>query len=103
MIRVTRCLSCDKVVQVTDTTCPLCGSDKLHDNRRAVRVASGCGWYLVCSFAAFALAAIFIVEPIRRAQGWAASKPALDLSALSAGLIGLIAFVFQTLRSDSTQ
>jgi hypothetical protein len=87
---------------VSDDKCPLCGSANLHDNRGAVSFASGCGWYIICSCAAFALAAIFIVEPIRRSQGWAASKPALDLSAWIAGALGLIAFVYRLLRPNST-
>lgn len=97
-MRMTRCLSCDAVVEVADDKCPICGSTNLHDNRRALRFASGCGWYIVWTYVIFGLAVVLIVEPIRRTQGWPASKEALDVSALVAGLVGLVAFAYRVLR-----
>jgi hypothetical protein len=95
---MTRCLSCDAVVKVANGKCPNCGSANLHDNRRAIQFAAGCGWYIVCVYVVLGLAGILIVEPIRRTQGWPASKEALDVSAFFAGLVGLVAFVFRLLR-----
>ncbi len=99
-MRLTRCKSCDAVVKVSNGTCPICGSPELHDNRRARRLASGCGWYIVCLYAVLALAGVLIVEPIRRTQGWPASKEALDLSVCVAAMVGVFAFVWRLLRRE---
>jgi len=100
-MRVTRCLSCKAIVTVSDGKCPKCGSTNLHDNRRALRFGSGCGWFMISSCSVLAVAEFLIIEPIRRTQGWPESKVALDLSAAAAILVGLVAFACRWFRRDS--
>ena len=101
-MRTTRCLSCNAIVTVSDEKCPKCGATNLHDNSRALRFGSGCGWFIIASCFVLVVSELLIIGPIRRTQGWPASKVALDLSAGAAILVGLMAFARRWIRPDST-